>query len=156
MRVQASGIPFLVSVRVAALAITFLTLGRASVAQTNGEPSSSTQDHQNAGDRKDTKPAESGMTKLKIRVTTDADKPIANASVYVRFYSGGGFLHHDKLQEMNFKTNQDGSVKVPEIPQGKILIQVIATGWHTYGKWYDVDKEEESIAIKLVPPPHWY
>lgn len=127
-----------------------------SLAQTSGEPSSSAQDQQGSTDKKDTKPSEPGMTKLKIRVTTDADKPIANASVYVRFYTSGGFLHHDKLEEMNFKTNQDGSVKVPEIPQGKILIQVIATGWHTYGKWYDVDKEEESIAIKLVPPAHWY
>lgn len=96
------------------------------------------------------------MTRLKIRVTTDADKPVANASVYVRFNTSGGFLRHDKLSEMNFKTNQDGSVKVPEIPQGKVLIQVIATGWHTFGQWYDVDKQEESIAIKLAQPPHWY
>ena len=57
---------------------------------------------------------------------------------------------------MNFKTNQDGSVKIPEIPQGKVLIQVIATGWHTYGKWYDLEKEEETISIKLARPPHWY
>ena len=47
-------------------------------------------------------------------------------------------------------------MKVPAIPQGKIMIQVIATGWHTFGKWYDMDKEEESVAIKLEPPPHWY
>jgi hypothetical protein len=125
-------------------------------AQTSSPASSATQDQQSPTDKKDSKSSGPAMTKLKIRVTTDADKPIANASVYVRFYASGGFLHHDKLEEMNFKTNQDGSVKVPEIPQGKILIQVIATGWHTYGKWYDIDKDEESIAIKLVPPPHWY
>lgn len=95
-------------------------------------------------------------TKLRIRVTNSNDKPVSNASVYVRFYTSGGFLHHEKLAEMNFKTNLDGSVKVPEIPQGKILIQVIATGWHTYGKWYDIDKDEASIPIKLEPPPHWY
>ena len=68
----------------------------------------------------------------------------------------GGFLRQDKLAELNFKTNQDGTVKVPEIPQGKILIQVIAKGWHTYGKWYDINKDEESVPIKLEPPPHWY
>ena len=96
------------------------------------------------------------MTKLRIHVLTDAGKPVPNASIYVRFNTEGGFLHHDKLAEMNLKTNQDGSVKVPEVPQGKILIQVIAPGWHTYGKWYDINKDEDTIEIKLVPPPHWY
>ena len=96
------------------------------------------------------------MTRLKIRVTDPNDKPVGNASVYVRYYASGGFLRHDKLEELDFKTNQDGSVKVREIPQGKILIQVIAKGWHTYGKWYEVSQSEQSVPIKLDPPPHWY
>lgn len=94
--------------------------------------------------------------KLKIRVTGTNDKPIGNASIYVRFNESGGLFHKDKLAEMNFKTNEDGSVKVPDVPQGKILIQVVAKGWHTYGKWYEIDKDEESVEIKLEPPPHWY
>jgi hypothetical protein len=131
-----------------------------SFAQNNQAPPA-TQNQQGSTDKadqdkKDDKSAGPAMTKLRIHVSSDKDKPVANASVYVRFYTAGGFLHHDKLAEMNFKTNQDGSVKVPEIPQGKILIQVIAPGWHTYGQWYDVEREEESIDIKLVPPPHWY
>lgn len=131
----------------------------ASHAQTNTPPPPATQDQPapaDKPDKKDHKSSEPLTTKLKIHVTTDTDKPISNASVYVRFNTSGGLLHHDKLAEMNFKTNQDGSVKVPEIPQGKILIQVIAPGWHTYGEWYDVEKDEESITIKLAPPPHWY
>jgi len=147
---------FLCLLRQAALVATGLICVGLSFAQTNNPPPSGTQGQQGSTDQKDNKSLEPAMTKLRIRVATDTDKPIANASVYVRFYTAGGLLHHDKLAELNFKTNQDGSVKVPAIPQGKILIQVIATGWHTYGKWYDVDKEEESIAIKLVPPPHWY
>jgi hypothetical protein len=133
-----------------------------SFPQNSPPPRADTQSQQGSTDRSDKtesksdKSAEPAMTKLRIHISTDTDKPVANASVYVRFYTSGGFLHHDKLAEMNFKTNQDGSVKVPEIPQGKIMIQVIATGWHTYGKWYDVEKEEESIDIKLAPPTHWY
>lgn len=95
-------------------------------------------------------------TKLHILVLSDDGKPVGNASVYVRFYTDGGLMHHDKLAELDLKTNQDGSVKVPPIPQGKILIQVIAKGWHTFGEWYDVEKDEQSIEIKLQPPPHWY
>lgn len=98
----------------------------------------------------------SATTKLRIVVTDANDKPVANASVYVRYNESGGFLHHDKLAELNLKTNQDGSVKVPEIPQGRTMIQVIAKGWHTFGKWYDIDKDEESVAIKLDVAPHWY
>ena len=105
---------------------------------------------------KDDKAADAHTAKLKLHVLTDDGKPVGNASVYVRFYTGGGLMHHDKLAELDLKTNQDGTVKVPEIPQGKILIQVIATGWHTFGKWYDVEKDEETIEIKLEPPPHWY
>jgi hypothetical protein len=114
------------------------------------------QDQQAPTDKKDRNSSEPRTTKLRIVVTDGNDKPIASASVYVRYNVSGGFLRQDKLAELNFKTNQDGTVKVPEIPQGKILIQVIAKGWHTYGKWYDIDKDEESVPIKLEPPPHWY
>jgi len=125
--------------------------------QSSNPPPPDTESQRGSADKTDKNKSAGGpMTKLRVHVWTDTDKPVANASVYVRFYTQGGILHHDKLAEMNFKTNQDGSVKVPEVPQGKILIQVIATGWHTYGKWYDVEKDEESIDIKLVPPPHWY
>lgn len=110
----------------------------------------------NASASKDDKSTVAQTTKLKIRVLSDEGKPVGNASVYVRFYANGGFLHHDKLDELDLKTNEDGTVKVPPIPQGKILVQVIAKGWHTFGKWYDVEKDEESIEIKLEPPPHWY
>jgi hypothetical protein len=125
-------------------------------AQADKPNSSAAQDQSDAKGQKDPKSSEARTTKIRIRVTTKDDKPVGNASVYVRYYASGGFLRHEKLAELDLKTNQDGSVKVPEIPQGKILIQVIAKGWHTYGKWFDVQKDEESIAIQLEPPPHWY
>ena len=108
---------------------------------------------------KQEKPQESSeppTTKIRITVTDPNDKPVPNASVYVRYNVSGGLFHKDHLSELSFKTNQEGSLKVPEVPQGKVLIQVIAKGWHTYGKWYDMDKDEESVTIKLEQPPHWY
>jgi len=107
-------------------------------------------------DQKDQKSSDSSTSKIRIQVKDGHDQPVSNASVYVRYYMPGGFLRHEKLAELSFKTNQEGAVKVPEVPQGKVLIQVIATGWHTFGKWYDMDKDEESVSIKLEPPPHWY
>lgn len=96
------------------------------------------------------------MTRIKIQVNDSNGKPVSNASVYIGFYESGGLLHHDKMAELDLKTNQDGSVRVPEIPQGKIRIQVLAKGWHTFGRWYDIEKPEELVQIRLLPPPHWF
>jgi len=145
--------------------MTLLT-ARGCRAQSNDQDTSKSQDQQaqsaqgsskdDGSQKKDGKPAEHGMTNIRITVTSNTGKPIENASVYVRFPESGGLFRHDKLQELDLKTNLDGSVKVPPVPQGKVLIQVIAKGWRTYGKWYEIDSDEQAVEIKLDPPPHWY
>jgi hypothetical protein len=105
---------------------------------------------------KSEKSSEQSTTKLRIHVTDNSGKAVPNASVYVRYNKAGGFLHKDKLAELDLKTDLEGMVKVPPVPQGNIMVQVIATGWHTFGKWYQIDKDEDTIDIKLAPPAHWY
>ena len=100
--------------------------------------------------------APDGTVKLKIVVTNPRGTPVSNASVYVRYYRDGGLMHKDQLAELDLKTGQDGMAKVPGVPQGKIQIQVIATGWHTYGEWFDIEKNEQTVSIQLQEPPHWY
>lgn len=139
---------------VATLAIILLSAGIA-FAQSGSGDKQALPEKSSAQDKKENKSSDSATTKLRIVVTAN-EKPISNASVYVKFNEPGGLLRHDKLAEMSFRTNEDGSVKVPEIPRGKILIQVIAKGWHTYGKWYEIETESQTIQIKLEPPPHWY
>jgi hypothetical protein len=129
-----------------------------SYAQTSGSDASNSQQpppEKPSDNKKDSKPSDSATTKLRIHVTA-GEKPVGNASVYVRFPVAGGMFRHDKLAELNLKTNEDGSAKVPDIPRGKILIQVVAKGWKTYGKWYDIDTDTQTVEIKLDPPPHWY
>lgn len=110
----------------------------------------------NSSDKND-KARESATTKLRIEVVAgDKDAPVANASVYVRFAESGGFLRKDKKIEMSLKTSQEGIAKAPEIRRGKVLIQVVAPGWKTFGQWYTLEKDEETIKIKLEKPPHWY
>jgi hypothetical protein len=125
-----------------------------------GQSDSSQSGSQNGGDKSSNSDKKDKndvpKTKLKIEITDPNDKPVGNASVYIRFNIPGGPLRKDKLAELNLKTNEDGSAKVPDIPQGKILIQVIAKGLKTYGKWYDINKDEDTIEIKLENPPHWY
>jgi hypothetical protein len=146
------------------LVLVYFLGGVGAFAQASNSISSSSQDQPNSApdasgnskEKKDSKSSEPATTKLRIVVTNSRNDPVANASVYVRFNTPGGLLHHDQLAELDLKTNQDGSAKAPPVPQGKILIQVVAKGWHTYGKWYDIETDEELISIKLEPPPHWY
>jgi hypothetical protein len=143
-----------------ALAVALLWSGTGFAQDTHpsqeGGNAAASQNPSGTPDQKEQKSSDSSTSKIRIQVRDGHDQPVSNASVYVRYYMTGGFLHHEKLAELSFKTNQEGAVKVPEVPQGKVLIQVIATGWHTFGKWYDMDKDEESVTIKLEPPPHWY
>ena len=122
----------------------------------SGGSSSSASPAAKSSDAPDTKVSDSDTTRLKIVVMNSDDKPAGNASVYLRFNEAGGFLHKDRLAEMSFKTNEDGTVKVPSVPIGKVLIQVVGKGLHTYGKWYDITKDQEPIEIKLERVTHWY
>ena len=98
----------------------------------------------------------SDTVRLTIVVTAGEEKkPVDSASVYVRFVEGRKFAK-DKKIEMNLKTDVSGVCHSPEIPQGKILIQVIAPGWKTFGEYYDVNEPERTINIELAHPPKWY
>jgi hypothetical protein len=100
--------------------------------------------------------AEPATAKLRITVVDPKGNPVDNASVYVRYNEASGLFHRDKLAELSFKTNQQGALKVPEVPQGRVMVQVITKDWHTFGQWYDVNQDEQTIDIKLAPPVKWY
>jgi hypothetical protein len=36
------------------------------------------------------------------------------------------------------------------------LIQVIAEGWKTYGRWLDITDPKQAIKVHLEKPPKWY
>jgi len=98
----------------------------------------------------------SGTTKLRVEVTGgEKNQPVESASVYVKF-AQERMLAKDKKFEMNLKTNREGVVKVPEVPRGKILIQVVVEGWKPFGRWYDVEEEDQTVKIHLEKPPRWY
>ncbi len=93
---------------------------------------------------------------IHIEVTAgEKNRPVENASVYVRYYEGRK-LKSDKLIEMDLKTSAEGKVRVPFVPKGRILIQVVAEGWKTYGHWFDLTDDGQVFKIHLDPPHHWY
>jgi hypothetical protein len=93
----------------------------------------------------------SGTAMLRIELTGgDTKKPIVDASVYLKYTEGK--LLRDKKVEFNLKTNQNGVARSPEIPKGRVLIQIVSPGWKTFGQYYDIDRDEQTIQINLDRP----
>ena len=97
------------------------------------------------------------LTKLKIVVTNDIGKPVDRADVIVRF-GGRSVVKLGKMVRTTWeiRSTQQGVVEVPEMPKGKIRVQVIAKGYQTFGQTFEVAEDERTIEIKLNPPQPQY
>jgi hypothetical protein len=128
--------------RLACLALLFFFAACASVPAQQAVPQKET-------------PAPAPIPRLTIEITGgDADKPIENASVYLKTQED--HLIKDKKTEVNVKTNMQGIAHVPQPPTGRVLIQVVAEGWKPYGHWYDITDSKQVVKIHLDRPPKWY
>jgi hypothetical protein len=79
----------------------------------------------------------------------DDGKPIENAAVVFQLEGDKG--------NMELKTNEDGKTMIDVLPTGsKVLLQVIAKGFQTYGSDYTIDKSEMAISVKLKRPGQQY
>src|SRR5215469_12123000 len=95
-------------------------------------------------------------SRITIEVTGGTNEvPVDNASVYVK-YIEEHTIKKDKKLELNVKTSRDGLAHVPNAPMGRALVQVIAEGWKTFGRWYDITEAKQTIKIHLERPPKWY
>ena len=96
--------------------------------------------------------------KILIKVTTLRGKPVERASVVVRFVEGRSIAKLGKQIKTQWetRTNQEGLAKIPEVPQGKILFQVIAKGYQTFGETIEINEDEKTVEIQLKPPQPQY
>ena len=101
-------------------------------------------------------PKSDSQTRITIEVTGgDKEMPVENASVYFKYIEERK-IRKDKKLELNVKTNRDGVAHVPDAPMGRVLIQVIAEGWKSYGRWFDITDPKQIIKLHLERPPKWY
>ena len=101
--------------------------------------------------------ASAQTTKLRIEVNSLEDKPVDRASVRVVF--GGrsiAKLGKKVRTSWELKTNQEGVANIPPLPQGSIMVQVIAKNYQTFGEKFDIVEEEKTIEVKLKPPQSQY
>jgi hypothetical protein len=97
-------------------------------------------------------------TKLTVQVnSSDTGRPIDRASVIVRFRHGLNPVKMKKIiTNWETKTNQMGSVTIPEIPMGEVTIQIIADHFQTFGDVFELTMPDQTIAIKLNAPQPQY
>src|SRR5882724_8868424 len=99
------------------------------------------------------------LTRLQIHVTNARGKPVDRASVIVKFVNGRSLkalgLKKARLS-WELKSSQEGMARIPSIPKGKILIQIIAKNYQTFGDTFEVSEDERTIEIKLNPPQSQY
>jgi hypothetical protein len=100
------------------------------------------------------------LTKLTVVVKTQAGRPVDRAEVIVRWKANA---KHPRLsygknvaRQFDVRTDQEGQVEVPAIPQGSIQIQVFAKGYQTFGKIFEIYDEEKTVEVTVNPPQQQY
>ncbi len=95
-------------------------------------------------------------TVIHVHVVNEAGKPVGNAEVIVKFIQGRNLVRIKKKESWELRTTQEGTVSLPAIPQGKVLIQINAKNYQTFGETYDLTEEEKTVEIQLHPPQAQY
>ncbi len=96
-------------------------------------------------------------TQLAVHVLTPGGKPLERASVIIKFVSSNSPVKIKRTRTTwETKTDQEGFTRIPSIPQGKIQIQIIASGYQTFGQLFDVDQAEKTIEIRMNDPQQQY
>jgi hypothetical protein len=86
-------------------------------------------------------------------VKEDNGKPVRNAAVILH-----PVTTHGKQARGGFelKTDLDGKTNFDGVPYGKLRVQVLASGFQTFGEDYDVDHPNMQFTIKLKRPQDQY
>jgi len=100
------------------------------------------------------------MTKITVAVKTQGGKPIVGAGVKIHWSANKKHpaVRYGKAINTTFElhTNQEGEARIPAIPQGSILIQVMAKGYQTFGHTFEIEEDEKTVEVKLNPPQQQY
>jgi hypothetical protein len=83
----------------------------------------------------------------------DNGKPVRSAAVIMHPVNPRGKQGRGGLE---LKTDQEGKSSSEGIPYGKLRVQVLASGFQTYGEDFEVNRPKMEITIKLKRPQGQY
>jgi hypothetical protein len=86
-------------------------------------------------------------------IKEDNGKPVRNAAVIMHPVNAHGRQSRGGLE---LKTDTEGKTSFDGIPYGKLRVQVLASGFQTFGEDYDVDRAKMDLTIKLKRPQSQY
>jgi hypothetical protein len=104
-----------------------------------------------AGDKKNNSGQVSSL-KFAI-VKDDNNKPVRNAAVVLHPVGGDGKQSRGGIE---LKTDAEGKTGSDGIPYGKMRVQVIASGFQTFGQDYTINQPEQEVVIRLKRPQGQY
>ena len=79
----------------------------------------------------------------------DNGKPVRNAAVIMHPVSTKGKQSRGGVE---LKTDAEGKTSFDDIPYGKLRVQVLASGFQTFGEDYDINQAKMSFTVKLKRP----
>jgi hypothetical protein len=88
-----------------------------------------------------------------VVVKEDNGKPVRNAAVIMHPVSVSGKQGRGDLE---LKTDVDGKANFDDLPYGRIRIQVLASGFQTFGEDYVIGQPKMTFTIKLKRPQKQY
>jgi hypothetical protein len=98
------------------------------------------------------KPGQASSLKFVV-LKDDNGKPVRNAAVVLHPVGGGGKQSKGGLE---LKTDAEGKTESDGIPYGKLRVQVLATGFQTFGQDYNIDQPAQEMVIRLKRPQGQY
>jgi hypothetical protein len=86
-------------------------------------------------------------------IKDDNSKPVRNAAVIIHPVGGNGKQERGGVE---LKTDLDGKTSFDGIPYGKLRVQILASGFQTFGEDYDVQQAKLDVTVKLKRPQGQY
>lgn len=86
-------------------------------------------------------------------IKDDNGKPVRSAAVIMHPVSASGKQSRGDLE---LKTDADGKTSFDGVPYGMLRVQVLASGFQTFGEDYEVNKAKLNLTIKLKRPQGQY
>jgi hypothetical protein len=85
-------------------------------------------------------------------VKEDNGKPVRNAAVIMHPVSHG----KQERGGLELKTDAQGKTSFDGIPYGKLRVQVLASGFQTFGEDYDISQAKMEFTVRLKRPQGQY
>ncbi len=83
----------------------------------------------------------------------DNGKPVRNAAVIMHPVNSHGKQSRGDLE---LKTDVDGKTSFDGVPYGRLRVQVLASGFQTFGDDFDINKVKMNFTVKLKRPQSQY